>query len=32
MAKDAYLKFAKEYRENYGQEFERPFAEMTGQG
>jgi two-component SAPR family response regulator len=32
MAKDAYLKFAKEYKENYGQDFERSFAEMTGQG
>jgi DNA-binding SARP family transcriptional activator len=32
MAKDAYTKFAKEYKENYGQDFERPFAEMTGQG
>lgn len=31
MAKDAYLKFAKEYRENYGQEFDKPFTEMTGQ-
>lgn len=31
MAKDAYLKFTKEYRENYGQDFERSFAEMTGQ-
>jgi two-component SAPR family response regulator len=31
MAKDAYLKFAKEYRENYGQDFERSFTEVTGQ-
>lgn len=31
MAKDAYLKFAKEYRENYGQDFDKSFAEMTGQ-
>lgn len=31
MAKDAYLKFAKEYRENYGQDFEKSFTEMTGQ-
>jgi len=30
MAKDAYLKFAKEYRENYGQEFERPFTDLIG--
>jgi two-component SAPR family response regulator len=30
MAKDAYLKFAKEYKENYGQDYERSFAEMTG--
>lgn len=30
MAKDAYLKFAKEYRENYGQEFDKSFAEVTG--
>lgn len=30
MAKDAYLKFAKEYRENYGHDFEKPFAEITG--
>ena len=31
MAKDAYLKFAKEYRENYGQEFDQSFADVTGQ-
>jgi len=31
MAIDAYQKFAKEYKENYGQDFERSFAEMTGQ-
>lgn len=31
MAKDAYLKFAKEYRENYGQDFDKSFTEMTGQ-
>lgn len=31
MAKDAYLKFAKEYRENYGQAFDKSFTEMTGQ-
>ena len=31
MAKDAYLKFAKEYRENYGQEFDKSFAEVAGQ-
>ena len=30
MAKDAYLKFAKEYKENYGQEFEKTFPAMTG--
>ena len=30
MAKDAYLKFAKEYKENYGQDFERSFTEMIG--
>ncbi|WP_349314151.1 hypothetical protein [Chitinophaga sp. MM2321] len=29
LAKDAYLKFAKEYKESYGQDFERSFQEMT---
>ncbi len=29
MAKDAYLRFAKEYKESYGQEFERSFRELT---
>jgi two-component SAPR family response regulator len=32
IAKETYLKFAKEYKENYGQDFEKSFAEMTGQG
>ena len=30
MAKDAYLKFAKEYKENYGHEFEKTFPAVTG--
>ncbi|WP_147205881.1 galactose oxidase [Segetibacter aerophilus] len=30
MAKDAYLKFAKEYKETYGQDFEKSFAAITG--
>ena len=30
MAKDAYVKFAKEYKENYGQDFERSFTDMVG--
>lgn len=29
MAKDAYLKFTKEYKESYGQEFGRSFTEIT---
>lgn len=29
LAKDAYAKFAKEYRENYGQEFEKSFTQIT---
>lgn len=29
MAKDTYLKFAKEYKESYGQEFGRSFTEIT---
>ena len=28
LAKDAYHKFAKEYKENYGQDFEKPFGEV----
>lgn len=31
LAKDAYLKFAKEYKENYGLDFERTFQSITGQ-
>ena len=30
MAKDAYLKFIKEYKENYGQEFEKSFSTIIG--
>jgi two-component SAPR family response regulator len=30
MAKDAYLKFAKEYKETYGQDFEKSFSVITG--
>lgn len=29
LAKDAYAKFIKEYRENYGQEFEKSFTQIT---
>jgi two-component SAPR family response regulator len=29
MARDAYLKFTKEYHENYGHQFERSFSEIT---
>jgi two-component SAPR family response regulator len=31
MAKDAYLKFAKEYKENYGLDFDKTFLSITGQ-
>jgi hypothetical protein len=30
MARDAYLKFTKEYKENYGLEFERSFSAIIG--
>lgn len=30
LAKDAYTRFAKEYRENYGQDFEKTFAQVSG--
>jgi two-component SAPR family response regulator len=31
-AQDAYLKFTKEYRESYGQEYEKSFREVTREG
>jgi hypothetical protein len=30
LAKDAYQKFTKEYKENYGQDFEKSFGDVTG--
>ncbi|MBX3256759.1 MAG: hypothetical protein KF862_21665 [Chitinophagaceae bacterium] len=32
LAKDAYTRFAKEYHETYGQDFEKTFAQLTGNG
>lgn len=31
LAKEVWVKYAKEYRENYGQDFDRPFTDITGQ-
>ncbi len=30
LAKEVWVKYTKEYRENYGQDFDRPFTDITG--